>query len=190
MIPSPRSNARMPAIQPRHDRCAMNTVISETSTPSRMKKPMRYLRVSALRRSTKLMSCTSTSVPSARPGDGIGNHVTWIGAGGNCRSTCASGPRALDFLATEFERVRRASCRRSARRCCSTRPRTGARPRRRAGTAGARARRCLRGRDRRVAPASCWQRGASASRGRSPTSAASARRRAAPARARAAPAPP
>jgi hypothetical protein len=38
------------------------------------------------------MSCTSTSVPVCGPLEGNANHVTCSGPGGNCRSTCASGP--------------------------------------------------------------------------------------------------
>ncbi len=95
MMPSPRSSPRIPAIHPRHDKCAMNTVMSDTRTPSRMKNPMMYLRVSALRRSTKLMSWTSTSVPPGWLAARNPNHVTCSGPGGNWRSTCASGPVPL-----------------------------------------------------------------------------------------------
>ncbi len=128
MIPSPRSSARTPATQPRHDRWAMSTVISDTTTPSRMKNPIRYLRVSALRRSTKLMSCTSTSVPTWGPSVGIANHVTCSGAGGNWRSTCASGPVPLISVQPRLSRIGLRLVDDLALEVAETRSRKGARP--------------------------------------------------------------
>ena len=62
--PSPRSMARTPFIQPRQLRWATKTVIKEIMTPSTAKRTMTYLRVSELRRSTKLISWTRTREPT------------------------------------------------------------------------------------------------------------------------------
>src|SRR5262245_42510597 len=78
--PSPRSSARMPCTQPRHDSCAMTTVISAMVRPSPTKNRNRYLRVSSLRRATKLKSCTRTSLPIGKSPCEMGRTETSIGA--------------------------------------------------------------------------------------------------------------
>ncbi len=65
--PSPRSRACSPFTQPRQLSCATTTVMSAIAPPRPTKKRNRYLRVSSLRRTTKLMSCTRASCPAATP---------------------------------------------------------------------------------------------------------------------------
>ena len=58
--PSPRRMARMPDTQPRQLSCATTTVTSAITRPSTAMNMIRYWRVSWLRRSMKLKSCSST----------------------------------------------------------------------------------------------------------------------------------
>ena len=60
--PSPRSSPRTPETQPRQLSWATTTVISAITRPSAPMNRSRYWRVSWLRRSMKLRSCSSTSL--------------------------------------------------------------------------------------------------------------------------------
>jgi hypothetical protein len=57
----------IPATQPRQLISAITTVISATTAAMAAKSHSTYLRVSALRRCAKLMSCTIISSPSSAP---------------------------------------------------------------------------------------------------------------------------
>ena len=74
MTPSPRSIARTPATQPRQLICAISNVISASTSPSPVNSSTTPRRVSSLRWSTKLMSCTIINVAPA-PTAGTGTAV-------------------------------------------------------------------------------------------------------------------
>ena len=69
----------MPATQPRQLISAMTTVMSATTAAMPAKSHSTYLRVSALRRCAKLMSCTIMSSPSTAPSATMG-----------CAETCSA----------------------------------------------------------------------------------------------------
>ena len=62
----------MPATQPRQLISAITTVMSATTAAIAAKSHSTYLRVSALRRCAKLMSCTIISSPRTAPSATIG----------------------------------------------------------------------------------------------------------------------
>src|SRR3972149_4787889 len=69
----------------------MTTVISATVAPRPTKKRNTYFLVSALRRATKLMSCTSTRLPMAAPSASSGRTDTSTGPWALV-SRCPDGP--------------------------------------------------------------------------------------------------
>src|SRR6185436_12779658 len=92
---SPESSAFTPATQPRQLISAISIVISATTRAMPAKRISTYFLVSALRRSTKLMSCTISRSPIAVPSAAIGLVQMCNGPSESCSTKLRACGRSL-----------------------------------------------------------------------------------------------